>query len=401
MNWTSPDDLKAQILRHWNSGAALAALVTGEVIYPLRLTLKRPTSAEISTQFDAVRQWNSSLRAQPNLRIEMREFNHRVFGNNALADTAWVDSIEDVASLIGKLSEVKKFKALIATTQRQPQFLPYLAQHPLGVSGLAAQWSQLMDIAAWISANPQSAIYARQADVAGVDSKFIESYQREIASLITFLAAKKEAEDALFTGVSSLSNDARISRNFMQKHGFKEKPLRVRFRMLDATHALFASEGTQDITLDAHTFAALKLKTTRVFITENEINFLAFPDVKNSLIIFGAGYGFDALANIQWLHECEIYYWGDIDTHGFAILDQLRSHFSHVKSLLMDEATWLAHQSQWGCEAKPAQRDLPRLTGLEAALYNDLRDNRQGKNVRLEQERISFGVLTRALKNLN
>ena len=33
-----------------------------------------------------------------------------------------------------------------------------------------------------------------------------------------------------------------------------------------------------------------------MFITENEINFLAFPHVTDSLIIFGGGYGFETLA---------------------------------------------------------------------------------------------------------
>ena len=32
----------------------------------------------------------------------------------------------------------------------------------------------------------------------------------------------------------------------------------------------------------------------RVFITENEINFLAFPRMKEAIVIFGAGYGWDA-----------------------------------------------------------------------------------------------------------
>ena len=50
-----------------------------------------------------------------------------------------------------------------------------------------------------------------------------------------------------------------------------------------------------------------------MFITENEINFLAFPAVADSLIIFGAGYGFETLVEAAWLARCRIHYWGDID----------------------------------------------------------------------------------------
>lgn len=59
-----------------------------------------------------------------------------------------------------------------------------------------------------------------------------------------------------------------------------------------------------DITLDADSFSRLQLAVQRVFITENEINFLAFPSVKDAIVIFGAGYGWDALARSRWLNDC-------------------------------------------------------------------------------------------------
>ena len=81
----------------------------------------------------------------------------------------------------------------------------------------------------------------------------------------------------------------------------------------------------------------------------------------------------------------------------FTILDELRSHFPAVQSLLMDRATLLSGKALWTEEATPLKRDLPRLTSDEEALYNDLRDQRLGKNLRLEQERIPFQQLERAL----
>jgi len=97
-------------------------------------------------------------------------------------------------------------------------------------------------------------------------------------------------------------------------------------------------------------FVSLSPAVSRVFITENEINYLAFPSVSDSLLIFGTGYGFDVLAQAAWLVCCQVYYWGDIDTHGFAILDQLRANLPHAQSLLMDRATLLAFEAQWGRE---------------------------------------------------
>ncbi|MEP6972371.1 MAG: DUF2220 domain-containing protein, partial [Betaproteobacteria bacterium] len=120
--------------------------------------------------------------------------------------------------------------------------------------------------------------------------------------------------------------------------------------------------------------------------------------VNNAIVIFGAGYGWDALARSRWLLDCSLVYWGDIDTHGFAILNQLRGQFDAVTSILMDRATLLAHEAHWGSEDKPSRADLPRLNADERALYDDLRDNRIRNGLRLEQERISYGWVQRQLQ---
>ncbi|MDP2366772.1 Wadjet anti-phage system protein JetD domain-containing protein, partial [Rhodoferax sp.] len=84
-----------------------------------------------------------------------------------------------------------------------------------------------------------------------------------------------------------------------------------------------------------------------------------------------------------------------------AILDQLRAHFPHAHSLLMDRDTLMAHTTHWGQEPQPALRELARLTTDEAALFDDLRSNRLGQGVRLEQERIGFGHVQVALASLS
>jgi hypothetical protein len=63
----------------------------------------------------------------------------------------------------------------------------------------------------------------------------------------------------------------------------------------------------------------------------------------------------------------------------------------------MDRATLLAFESQWGREEKQTDRELSRLNTEEHALYDDLRENKLGQNLRLEQERIGFGWVENAL----
>ena len=66
----------------------------------------------------------------------------------------------------------------------------------------------------------------------------------------------------------------------------------------------------------------------------------------------------------------------------------------------MDLATLLAFETQWGEEGRRTLRDLPRLNAEEGALYDDLRDNRLRRNLRLKQERIGFGWVEAALAAL-
>jgi hypothetical protein len=66
----------------------------------------------------------------------------------------------------------------------------------------------------------------------------------------------------------------------------------------------------------------------------------------------------------------------------------------------MDRATLVAHGDLWTREGEPHRETLTRLSPSEGALYADLREDRLGTGVRLEQERIAFGYLERVLAEL-
>ena len=391
MNWTRPPALIAQVQKLWDRGELLAPLVTGESLFPKRLTLKTPTSAEIADHFDEVRIWIAELRAISFCRVEMREFRHRIFGANAVPQAIWIDTDRDALALVGKQRAAARFAGVVEMTRNlEPRLLSWLAKRPLQTLELAEEWRRLLEIVAWIEKHPAPGVYLRQVDIPGVHTKFIEAHRGVLSELLD-IVLPSEAIDAAATGVN----------RFAQRYGFRDKPILVRLRPLDLQSSILSCGLAQEITLDAESFVRLEPEVSRVFITENEINFLAFPRVKESLVIFGAGYGFEMLSKVTWLKRCRIHYWGDIDTHGFAILDQLRSHFDHVESFLMDRVTLLAFESQWGVEEKQTLRDLTRLNHEEKSLYDDLRDNRIRKQLRLEQEKIGFGWVESALSALH
>lgn len=390
MTWTSSKDLKAQLMRLWERGELLRDVVTDNARFPLRLTLKSPSSADITQQFDAVRVWVAELASERTVRIEWQEIRHRVQGIQKMPASIWVDRVEDVLNCLGKHREWEHFAAQVAATrQTHPCLLPWLEKRPLQALELSAEWFRLLAVVDWLLAHPRPGIYLRQVDIPGVHSKFIEAHRGVLADLLD-LALPAEAIEPGCTGVSQ----------FAARYGFLEKPTLIRFRVLDAAIQPLPGLVCPDVSLDAERFSRLQLAVKRVFITENETNFLAFPPMRDAIVIFGSGYGWSALARSHWLQQCKMYYWGDLDTHGFGILNQLRAHFEHVESFLMDRATLNAHTAVWGREDKQLQVDLHRLTPDERALYDDLRDNRIRMGLRLEQEHIGFQWVNDCLQEL-
>lgn len=394
MSWTSLNDLHQQVLKLWNSGLLLASIIDGEPFFPRRLVFKTPTSRELSERYDEVRQWIARLQQAQPLRIEMKPVRHRILGENRVPAQAWLDSFEDAISLIGKHKEVRTFSDMISLTQnRNPVLIPWLQANPVKALSLAGIWSKLLDIIDWLKAHPRPAIYLRQVDIPGVDSKFIERHRGILIALLDLCLPE-----------NSIDITARGASRFEARYGFLQKPARLRFRVLDPDIRLIAGPS-QDISLTQESFCVLDTEERfngirKIFITENEINFLTFPEIKQGLVLFGSGYGFDSLSNVAWLARLQVYYWGDIDSHGFAILDQLRAKLPHAQSLLMDESTLLAHQDFWEQEDKPEYRELNRLTPAELELYHDLHNNRYGHKLRLEQERIGFNYLLARLEGI-
>lgn len=389
--WTTTDNLARQVEKLWERGTILSSFVTGTSIFPLRLAFKAPSAADLRDRFGDVYAWVQKIRNAPCCRVVLREFRHRIQGANFLPAEVWIDSAEEALRLIGKQSEASRFQSILdATRQQQPLLLDWLAQHPLRALAFDEEWDRFLEIVAWMRCNPVPMRYLRQVDIPGVHSKFIESNCGILSELFNILLPPG-AIDFTATGEGK----------FEKRYGFLCKPPRVRFRILDPSLTVLPNAPNADISLDAKSFAALAPGLSRVFITENEVNYLTFPNAESSMVLFGAGYGFEMLRHIEWLSKCFVHYWGDIDTHGFAILDQLRGLLGSAQSLLMDRETLFEFQSQWGREEKQATHNLFRLTLPEQALYDALRNNSIQENLRLEQERIGYRWVEYAIRTLS
>ena len=391
--WTSSNDIKKQAVKIWESGKILSAIVSGRKIFPLKMSCKTPSSEEISGKFAEVREWIETLsllskeKKGHGYTIEYKTVNHRIVGTNSIPSHIYVESADDMAYLAGRTKELKIFSELLEQTECEcPQLLMYLERKPLSAAAKSEEWNRLTLTALWLYAHRKPDIYIREIELPGIDTKFIENNKSILSELFDTLLPS-----------SAIEKNCNRTNEFAKRYGFKSAPLTVRFR----TPLIEDKRIPSDITLTSDDFAASPIACENIIVTENLTNFLSLPRAKNRLIIFGSGYGFENLANASWMSDKNIFYWGDIDTHGFAILSQFRKNFPNAISIMMDKETLLSNISLCSEEQKPNRGEIMRLTEEEKDLCTALLANRYGENLRLEQERINFKTVKEVMRRIS
>lgn len=382
-NWTTLSDIKADLNKRWSKGQFLQ--VDSAHQFPLSIRIKHPSSQQLADDFAACQQWVKQFKDSSEYRIEWKEFDYRRLGKNRIPVAVVFEKLNDVIGYLNKQKDYAQFQQLAKLlVQNLPQLSAWLAQYPFKVLHYANELQSLILVTLWMQKNPQPSIYLRQIKLPEVDTKLVEQHKKLLTEWWDIVLPDQHIQQQT-TGI----------KKFEQRYGFNSKPQMLRFRILDQALSI---KGLTDLAIPEEDFCALNLDVDTVFVTENDINGLTFPDFSRAIVLFGRGYGFDYLEQASWLKNKQIYYWGDIDTHGFAILNQFRQHLPQTKSLLMDEETLMSHRQQWVKEQKPTQVDLPHLNEAEHKLYNRLRYNQIQQNLRLEQEYVSYSMLLSRLK---
>jgi hypothetical protein len=391
--WTELSDVVAVLRRRWVAGPWLTSAAAGPAWEPFAVPLRGPTATQLANQFGEVRDWVSRWRTaeKRGLRLEFHSVGGRRVGTNKLPRRVWFDEPEQAYKLLNVQDQVDRFVQLVELErERAPRLVDWMLSHPHRVLAATAAWDLLVRTVLWIDTHAiepgavgNAGLYLRQIDVPGVDTKFIEAHGGLIGRLL------EEQLDP------SRVNQAAPRSEFAARYGFRSKPEYVRFRFLDVRNVPGAFS---EMTVRTAELAHAALPVSRVYAVENEITYLAFPDVPDAAVFFGGGYAVSRLAPLHWLADMDLTYWGDLDTHGFAILNLLRRSFPHTRSMLMDRRTLLDHEGHWIQESEPNSERLDLLDPAEADLYQDLVEDSFGRSVRLEQERIRFSAIERELR---
>jgi hypothetical protein len=365
------------------SGNGLVA-VQPVVVWPLEINLGVPAEQDALRQPDYVRAWISAWKPwQGRGSLVWSERHWRSLGTQSVPEKLILENPDTVAQWIGETARwslaVNRFKALV---QRWPALIDTLPRH----FNILADYDDvdflsLSAILSWLCDNPRSGLYIRQVPVAGIDSKWLESRKSLVGELF-----------------AAIQGDTSEDRNFFRLCGFKPQPQLIRIRILDRDlQSRF--NGLSDISAPLDEVASLGITPALIFIVENIQTAFAFNDLKSAVVLMGLGYGVDVLGKIPWLHHTRCIYWGDIDTHGFAILNRARTYLPRLETVFMDEATLLGHRELWVEEKEQhASTELPLLTSAEQRLFQSLKNNIWGHHVRLEQERICWDEAWNAIQ---
>ena len=257
----------------------------------------------------------------------------------------------------------------------------------------AQYWEQLFLCADWFLHNSPCGLYLREIPLP-VHTKFIEQNRTLIFSLYYTLKNRVTVDPIAASPITAESASPALKNTaeaIYAEWGVRTAPPFIRFRLLDTTTSVtIAGETlkTGEVQIPLESFAMLRFDSvTTVFIIENLLVYLTFPAVPNSLCIFGSGFAAVQLQHNTHLQHKQLYYFGDIDEHGFEILSDFRTIFPDVISFCMDSTTYQTF-SQFAVPGKFGKRDITdlHLTTEELQLFCFLQEHPECN--RLEQERI-------------
>ena len=269
----------------------------------------------------------------------------------------------------------------------------------------AQYWEQLFLCADWFIHHSPCGLYLREIPLP-VHTKFIEQNRALIFSLYCALKKSGTAEPVLCEAIPPepvFAEPKNIAEAVYAEWGVRTAPPFVRFRLLDdAIGVTIAGETLEigEMQIPLESFAALRFDSAdTVFVVENLLVYLTFPAIPKGLCIFGSGFAAVQLHCNIHLRQKKLYYFGDIDEHGFEILSEFRAIFPDVTSFCMDSTTYQTF-AQFAVPGKSSKRNSADLclTAEELALSRYLREH--PKCNRLEQERIPQDFIKERLASL-
>ena len=331
--------------------------------------------------------------------VETKTIKTHKQGIQTIIEKIYFETEIDFIRFIGKEKETENFKKHLSIVKSRFLNLNaedvqnnWLKKHLRSLIAEAEDdyWQNIFLCAIWFLNNPHCNVYLREIPVP-VHTKFIEQNTSLIFSVYTALNKNKDTD--------KINSNADIYKIW----GVRTAEPFIRFRSLDKDiHLKILNEEftSYEIQTPLSAFAKINFNSIEyIFIVENLMVYLTFPAFNKALCIFGSGFAAVNLKECKTLNEKKLYYFGDMDEHGFEILSNVRSIFPNIQSFCMDQKTYETFSifAIKGENSHSKIEDL-NLSEDELHLFKFLREN---KTIgRLEQEKISQAFIKSRIEKI-
>jgi hypothetical protein len=379
-----PDDVLAELRAIWSRRQR--RWLCGEGNWPLRVSLQPPTELTARATVSAVQAWAAAWRHWNGPgTVEWVSRRWPQTGEQRLPAALVLTDADSVAACVSARDRWERATTRVA---RVRELFPTLATSEITAAYDALtdydddDFERLLRMVRWVQANPRSGRYLRELPIPGIDTKWAEARKRTLATWLLPLLGERDATD------------------FAALCGLRRAPHTVRCRLLCPTLRAVVG-GLSDIQVPLMELSVIAVQPQTVLIVENVASGLSLPDRPGTIAILGLGNAVSALQHLEWLVNARAVYWGDLDTHGFAILARARAAVPHLTSVMMDTATISAHLPLAVVDgAALPWRPSALWTQAEAEAAQGLATNRWGQAVRIEQERLPWDYVLQSLSTV-
>jgi hypothetical protein len=375
--------VRASLTRNWKR--FLSDSVAGTP-FELRIPIgfDRKSAAEDFSAFEKHwKQWRLETSAFQGKGIELQTKRVRWSGVGGEREILDAVAFRDRRAVLSFLKDVELLRRWVRSVRRlryvrtkKPETFERLLGEPQLISNESGtEFKQLIRLVDYLEVHRTADCYIRELPVSGVNTKFFERNLKLISDLLSVRLGKTLTPEILIT-----------------EWNIKLSPFLVNVCNPDVF-----LEGMPKTELAAIGLSALKKRPSALLVIENLQTGLAISSAVPGIpVVCGMGFGATRLAELPWIKEVPIYYFGDLDVHGLAILSVFRKVAPQTTSFLMDRKTF----QRYGLfsvkdPTKPPFSTAPiGLTDEEAFLYETLLRTGQ----RLEQERIPLDFVFSELK---
>lgn len=378
----TPKEIQEQCMKWWKE--VLLSSIDSIAYFPKDINrIGKISSKDILNKLS---EYQKSIELLKNNSKENKKFGYNILlaekqfnkiGRQPVPEKISIDNIDDYLKITGKEKEYQTFLKNYSLVQKElPLLGEWIKANPTKLIEHET-WFDTLKVCKYFLKNPKPNLYIRQLPI-DIHTKYIWDNKSVITSLLNFLIPNEIDKN---------------EKDFEKRFNLLSREQLIRIRFLDESKSPL--QNITDISFTEKELKHYNFPIENVFITENLMNFLTLPNLNNTIAVWsGGGFNISYLKNVEWLKDKQFYYWGDIDSHGFQILNQCRKYFSNTFAVMMDEET--LNSFIFG-EGKPAPiQSLQELTESELKLYKHLQKN----NIRLEQEKITQAFADEKINNL-